>query len=283
MPLLRTSAKLSVIYYVLLLAAWYVGNMPTLHAEQLGTSPSSGGDAWVQFEKVDASSSPTVEPWVQAATMNAEVEAERQFRASLQSQTRVDFVEMPLIDVLRTFEQSTRRTIVIDQQALGNMVDQPVSYYASEVSAGVALTDIFRELGLAWHARADGSVLVTTSTVEDLHVPVRVYAVRDLVTNEFPTYVTEDPNLLIELVTSMIHPTSWSDVGGAGGIKYFTASGALVISQTREAHEEIEKLLAGLRQVRDAQGGTRPLVDGRDTSSGGVPYNRRGGGGMFSY
>lgn len=61
-----------------------------------------------------------------------------------------------------------------------------------------------------------------------------------------PTFMM-DMDELIEVLTATVKPTTWVDVGGPGSI--MSTGGMLVISQTQEAHEEIEKLLASLRAV----------------------------------
>jgi hypothetical protein len=57
----------------------------------------------------------------------------------------------------------------------------------------------------------------------------------------------------IELITSMIQPTSWDEVGGPGSIVGFAPTLDLVVSATMEVHDEIEKQLRQLREL--------PVVD----------------------
>jgi hypothetical protein len=44
------------------------------------------------------------------------------------------------------------------------------------------------------------------------------------------------------------------EVGGPGTIAEFPGAGALVISQTTDIHEHVEKVLAALRRVKQIQG-----------------------------
>jgi len=62
-----------------------------------------------------------------------------------------------------------------------------------------------------------------------------------------------DFDSLIELITSTIQPTTWSDVGGPGSIAGFETNLSLVVSQTQEVHEEIADLLEQLRRLQDLQ------------------------------
>jgi general secretion pathway protein D len=63
-----------------------------------------------------------------------------------------------------------------------------------------------------------------------------------------------DAEILIRLVTSTVRPDTWDEVGGPGTIAEY--KGLVAISQTREIHEEVERLLnmlhraAGLEEQR---------------------------------
>ncbi len=65
--------------------------------------------------------------------------------------------------------------------------------------------------------------------------------------------VIADFDSLIELITTTIDPDSWDDVGGPGSIAEFATNLSLVISQTQEVHEKIDRLLAQLREIQDEQ------------------------------
>ena len=62
-----------------------------------------------------------------------------------------------------------------------------------------------------------------------------------------------DFDSLIELITSTISPTSWTDSGGTGSIAPFETNLTLVVSQTQEIHEQIADLLQQLRRLQDLQ------------------------------
>ncbi|MDZ4781504.1 MAG: hypothetical protein SGJ19_14735 [Planctomycetia bacterium] len=65
--------------------------------------------------------------------------------------------------------------------------------------------------------------------------------------------VQPDFDSLIELITSTIQPTTWTDVGGTGAIQEYANNLTLVISQTQDVHEEIADLLEQLRRLQDLQ------------------------------
>jgi type II secretory pathway component GspD/PulD (secretin) len=58
---------------------------------------------------------------------------------------------------------------------------------------------------------------------------------------------------LINVITSMIAPESWSDVGGKGKIKYYPLGMALVVDQTQDIQEQVADLLAALRRLQELE------------------------------
>ena len=58
---------------------------------------------------------------------------------------------------------------------------------------------------------------------------------------------------LIRLITTTIKPDSWGDMGGEGTIEYFPLGMALVINQSPEVIEEVERLLESLRKLQDLE------------------------------
>ena len=55
---------------------------------------------------------------------------------------------------------------------------------------------------------------------------------------------------LMQLIKNTIAPESWSSKGGSGTLEYFPLGMSLVVSQTPEVHERIEKLLTALRSAQ---------------------------------
>lgn len=104
-------------------------------------------------------------------------------------------------------------------------------------------------VGLYWSLK--GATLVVGPRSSD-NMATEVYDVHDLLgdVNETPI-AAYSGNSLIELISSMIDPTTWAEVGGAGAIKIFSSNGraVLVISQAPKTHRKIVDLLAQLRAV----------------------------------
>lgn len=64
---------------------------------------------------------------------------------------------------------------------------------------------------------------------------------------------THDFNTLIDLITSVVEPDSWSEIGGHGTIRQNDMTLSLVIRQTQQVHQEIADLLEQLRRLQDLQ------------------------------
>ncbi len=58
---------------------------------------------------------------------------------------------------------------------------------------------------------------------------------------------------LIELITTTIAPTQWSEVGGGSTIEPFPTNLSIVVSTTQEVHDQIADLLEQLRRLQDLQ------------------------------
>jgi len=58
---------------------------------------------------------------------------------------------------------------------------------------------------------------------------------------------------LIRLITNTIRPDSWAQLGGEGTIEYYPIGLALVINQSPEVIEEVERLLESLRKLQDLE------------------------------
>jgi type II secretory pathway component GspD/PulD (secretin) len=59
------------------------------------------------------------------------------------------------------------------------------------------------------------------------------------------------PDLLLEMITDTVRPTSWSGHGGSGTIDYHPATGAVLINQAEEVLRDIDTLLTNLRRLPD--------------------------------
>jgi hypothetical protein len=183
-------------------------------------------------------------------------DAEHSICAALERTISFDFTDTPLKDVVVALQRSTGVPIALDTKPLtdaGVTADTPITFVEPPVSARMALDTILASKDLSWIVQRD-LVIITTADVAKTRTVTRVYPVADLVFVETSDAYDADFDSLIEVITSIVNPTSWDINGGAGSIAPFVPSGALVVSQTREVHEQIESLLVRLREVRDEQG-----------------------------
>ncbi len=80
------------------------------------------------------------------------------------------------------------------------------------------------------------------------------YPVGDLVTNPVTGIATSaDFDTLVELIVTTASPQDWMENGtGSGEIQPFPSNLSLIISQTRDNHQAIAKLLGQLRKAQPA-------------------------------
>jgi multidrug efflux pump subunit AcrA (membrane-fusion protein) len=74
---------------------------------------------------------------------------------------------------------------------------------------------------------------------------VQVYPVGDL--------VGSDVAHLIQVITKIIKPASWTEQGGPGSIQYYPLGKALIVNQTADVHMQVQLLLDELRKVKAEQ------------------------------
>lgn len=181
---------------------------------------------------------------------------------ALREKRDFEFTKLPLFDALKQLAEPHQVQLSIDHKALadeGVRIDAPVTCSAKGLSYKAALKLLLDEQDLTYVIRHE-VLLITTKTEAENLLAIKVYPVFDLVVRP-PDALANRPGLdfqsLIENITANIAPTSWDEVGGPGGIQQFTNSGALVISQTTEIHEEIAEYLKAHREVAKAQNASR--------------------------
>ena len=146
-------------------------------------------------------------------------------------------------------------TIRLDVRALEDASigpDSPVTFKADKLPLQSALRAVLGRMDLTWTID-HGTVLVTTPEKAGNMLIVKIYPVYDLVSADRPNFRPGGYQHLMDLLTNNLAPTTWDEVGGPGAIHEFRPSGALVVTQTFEVHQQIEPLLNTLRRVRDDQ------------------------------
>ena len=183
-------------------------------------------------------------------------EAEARILRQLERRDSFVFTKMPLTEFVQQLRERFGINVVIDQKSLedfGIDTATPISVHLRDTTLESSLNLVLDSLELSWTIRNE-SLVITTPEEAEYHLETRVYPVRDLVLIELERTVDADFDSLIEMITSIIEPDSWDEVGGPGAIEPVVGSLSLVISQSWRVHRQIEPLLTTLRAAREMQG-----------------------------
>jgi hypothetical protein len=176
----------------------------------------------------------------------------------------IEPVEKPLTEVVDEFKTALGLQILFDAVALRDAAldpsAMPVTLSVRDVSGRAALEMVLEPWNLDWVIRNE-ALWITTRDKSSTLVTAKVYKVADLVFAEGNEEADFDS--LIDLVTSTIGQQTWSQVGGPGTIAGFGdgQNSVLVVSQTRQVHDEVVQLLADLRAT-GARAAKRAPADG---------------------
>ena len=173
-------------------------------------------------------------------------EAERRLQSALKVQVTVNFVETPLIDALDFLAEQAELSIRIDRRAFedaGHSGDEPVTLVHAGISAESALKLLLDEMKMAFVIQNDVLTVTTRDKATEKQI-VRVYPVGDLlIPAEQETW-----DELTESIRLSLPDVLWQDIAGTGGtISTVKAVDAIVVRQTRSAHDQILGLLESLR------------------------------------
>lgn len=178
--------------------------------------------------------------------------AEAAVRKALNQPTEFAFTETPLCEVITALKAKHPIEIGMDQKALEEQAigpDLPITGSAKGVTLRTALRHLLGPHRLAFLVQ-DHVLLITSQERENERLLTCIYPVEDLVQVQEPTgELRADFGTLVDLITSTVEPPSWQDAGGPGTLTAFENRMCLVIRQTDHAHEQIERLLQGLRQI----------------------------------
>ena len=165
--------------------------------------------------------------------------------AALQRLVTLQAVESPLEEVTNYLSASAKVEIQIDHRALedaGVTADEPVTIDLRKMRLKSVLNHLVRGLDLAWHV--EGQVInIATPEEHESSLTTRVYAAEELLRQD-------DADLLTQLVTQSLEPSSWEEVGGPASIVHF--QDLLIVNQTWETHQQLRCFLQALVAARDA-------------------------------
>lgn len=173
---------------------------------------------------------------------------------ALMREVTFEFAETPLKEALAQLKKQAGVNIVIDTKALEDVEikpDVPITGQGNKISLRSALRRLLRHLDLTYVIR-DEVILVTTPEEGELRLDTGIYPVGDLIGRKDEKGQTVyDYQTLIQMITAIIKPTTWDDVGGPGSIKAVPCEGlhALVVSQSSDVHEQCVSLLNAIREL----------------------------------
>ena len=127
--------------------------------------------------------------------------AEKKFYAALEQPTALDFINVPLLDVIERIRDDYDIAVQFDNRALEDLgIDsaQPITINLKSVSLRSALCLILRDLDLTFMIK-DEVLLITTIDEAEVALSSRVYPVLDLV----KLYPWQQANLSGFLITMM--------------------------------------------------------------------------------
>lgn len=156
----------------------------------------------------------------------------------------VHFHDEPLNEALNAMANRHGLRIYFSVDALANAAANPaipVSLSLSNVSVRTILRELLAARQLTYVIR-NGSIVVTSPAEAKSRLPHVIYDVGDLVEASGGV----DFDHLIDLVTTVVDPDSWGEVGGPGNLSEM-GDRCLVVSQTQENHQILGRLLLCLQ------------------------------------
>lgn len=183
-------------------------------------------------------------PLKHAIVTNKEDSPEGAIIAALDKPTTVEFSETPLQDALAYLINEHKINIWLDRNHLadeGVASDAPVTLKLDGVRLESVLNMMLEPMQLDWVIQ-DEVLRITTSTYAADLQEVRTYAVQNLLD------AGHTPEELIASIMKCVKPGSWyedSAISHSGGV--------LVVRQSQRVHAEIDRLLADLDDIADAE------------------------------
>lgn len=201
-----------------------------------------------------------------AQTITGQYKQVQKIKKALAKKTSLEFIDMPLHEVVTYMKTDLGINIKLDEVALDEVsiaTDSPVTIQLSNVTLKSALRIMLRDLELSYIIR-DEVLLITTPEVAENNLSIVIYPVGDLL--EIPysddgkqDFKSIDFSNLIDAITTSVTPESWDEVGGPGSLPEFQQRGAIIINQTEEVHAKLAEFLTKLRIVH-AQSTQKPAA-----------------------
>lgn len=180
--------------------------------------------------------------------------ADRRVRQALAAPSSLICRNRPLAEVLADLSARHNVPIFLNASRLnlaGMPLDAPVTVEIDGQPLEAVLRSILDPQELEFTVRR-GAIVATTPIDNDETLQATAYPIGDLIPDRSP----QDFARLLELITSIVAPQSWDEVGGPGTAQPL-GTGWFLVSQTSAVHEELDDLLDRLRRGLQGSDGLR--------------------------
>ena len=226
-------------------------------AEKKGDSDSSGG-APARRSDQQAASDEMLRAKYDVIDFKERNSAEEKILQALGDDTRVEFVETPLHQVIEFFKDQHGVNIVLDAGALADVGigdDVPITRSLQGITLRSSLRLLLSDLELTYLVQHE-VLLITTIEVADARMETHIYSLHRL--------GDVDSEAFARVIQNTIRPDTWrtrsssDETSSAGGAKASkkprlaaieALPGCLVIKQSQHAHEEVTDLLTQLERL----------------------------------
>jgi general secretion pathway protein D len=182
------------------------------------------------------------------------------------------FTNASIVEVVNYLQNLTQLNIVISPKILEmDDAQKAVTVDLPKTTVKKFLNALTTVKGFAWRVQ-DGYVKIGTPEENKGQTEYRIYDVSDLI-QVIPNFAGPEISLLppgapgiplgtdadpvgtftLEQLTNIVQysiaPLSWTDADAKTSIRYMQQNGTLVVRQTREVHEQLERFLNDLREV----------------------------------
>ncbi|MCH7729214.1 MAG: sigma-70 family RNA polymerase sigma factor [Planctomycetes bacterium] len=198
----------------------------------------------------------------QAIDMKRQTPVTEKISAALDEDTQMDFIDVPLSDVIEFLSDLHAISIIIDSRALDEVglgIDTPVTRNLQGISLQAGLRLLLRDLELSFLIQ-DEVLMITSEEVADSTMETRVYSLH-LLTNH-------EPEEIAEVIKATIRPASWlakpaeeKSVGQNSIPAVQALGGCVVVTHNQQAHSEINDLLWQLDGVQSNLEMRRKLLE----------------------
>ena len=168
------------------------------------------------------------------------------------------YQDQPLNEIIEALASEYDIPILFDNSALDEVAISPdteVTISLRNIPFRSALNHILRQPGLEdlTYTVADGVLLITTEEKANETLSVQVYRVDDLIhgISQHPGGTKENPfSSLIQTIVQCVEYGSWMHNKRGEGTILLVQPGMLVVSQTKQVHDQVHALLEKLRATK---------------------------------